>query len=323
MSKKSKNIKLGFALLLMWCFVSAASRVLTGKTEQQLNPVFLCFYITLLANILFIVCCVGKFEQLFSKSVENFKTVLGINIATFGCWFFLFFPFKFLEPAIVSTLTLCVTPFATLMIEKYIHKKNSRYHDYTIAVLLLLMACYLVIIGFLGKTAVQPISGFDNILSIISCIIVSFSLAISNILAKKLSNDGFTPIETLTIRFILLSLLSGVIVLFSGENIILHLSAETSTSIITISLGMLVIPQIFYQNAIRELQPISISFFLPLMPVMVFFMEYYDARLQPNLYTICGIFIVFILSILSSFLRYQKERSSVDKNNTIKSIASN
>jgi drug/metabolite transporter (DMT)-like permease len=306
---QGKKIGLGFLLLLTWCVVSAFSRVYTGAAEQHLNPIALCFYITLLAVLVFTIKSINILSSITKKSLVYYKDVLGINIATVGCWFFLFYPLKFLEPSIVGALTLCVTPLATMILGKFIYnQQGNNLYDYLFSILTCVVAGYLVAIGFAGFTAVKHIPVLQNIISILFCIVVSISLACSNIYAKKLSNVGFSPVETLTVRFILLVLFSGVATLFIHGGRTLGAPSATVSAIIIASFSVIIIPQVVYQSAIRELQPISVAMILPLMPVMTFFIEFYDSRLNPTIYAIAGILAILLMTIFSSTTRYYQEK---------------
>jgi drug/metabolite transporter (DMT)-like permease len=306
---QEKNIKQGFILLLIWCAVSAFSRVYTGETEQHLDPIALCFYITFFSSAVFFFITVKNFKVVLAKSMSCLKDVVGINIATVGCWLFLFYPLKFLEPSIVGALTLCITPLSTAVISNFIYRQQtmSRY-DYIFSLLTFIMACYLIVIVFMDKSAVKHISITENIFSILCCFIVSISLAFSNIFSKKLSNTGFTPAETLTVRFIFTVFVSGIITLFIKDGRMLTTPLMTVSAIGIATLTVIIVPQLVYQSAIRELQPISVAMIAPLMPVMTFFIEFYDARLSPGIYTITGILIILGITTFGTILRYNQEK---------------
>ncbi len=245
------------------------------------------------------------------KIIISHKTIISINLATVGCWFFLFYPLKYLEPSVVGGLILCVIPLSTIIIGKFIyHKQNIAYYDYIIAILVFLMGCYLVAIGFLGDTAVKHIPVLANILSVICCFVVSISLSFSNIHAKKLSDSGFSPLEILSVRFILLTTLSGAITFYLSSGRIFDTISVTMLIVLIAAISVIIIPQILYQSAVRELQPITIAMVLPFMPVMTFLIEFYDKRLSPDVYTIIGIMVIICISITGSILRYKQEKKS-------------
>jgi len=62
---QDKKIKLGFILLIIWCLISAFSRVLTGSIEQQVNPIYLGFYISVISSIFFILLNKKQLKPLF------------------------------------------------------------------------------------------------------------------------------------------------------------------------------------------------------------------------------------------------------------------
>lgn len=310
--QKTKRIKLGFTLVLIWCLVSAFSRVFTGAVEQKISPIALCFYTTL-CSLIFFILLIKNHKEIFHKALARKKEIIVINLATTGCWLFLFFPLKYLEPSIVGALTLCITPIATLIIGRLIYQQQTvNKHDYAISIFTFLVALYLMAIGFFGHTAIKFISTTNNMLSIFCCIVVSGSLALSNIYAKKLNNSGFIPLEILAVRFVLLVFITGIMTFFIKEGRNLDSTYLTVLSIMITTFTVIIIPQIAYQKAIRELQPITVAMLLPLMPVMTYFIEFFDSRLKLTIYPIMGILAVFGITIVSASYRYYNENKISD-----------
>jgi len=220
----------------------------------------------------------------------------------------LLYPLKFVEPSIVSAVTLAITPIATLLVATYLYKKQkSNPIDYGISITLLALSIYLILISFSGKTLVKPTTHIENIFSVICYLIVGIALAFNNIYAKRLSDANFSPIDTLTIRFLLLVILTGILCLFFSQEVVFTLWIIGGVFLCAFSL--IIIPQIVYQISIRELQPISIAITLPFMPVLVFFLEFFDHRVQPQNYTIAGILAIFLIVVSGTIVRYRKEKS--------------
>lgn len=312
---REKRIEFGFFLLLLWCLISAFSRVYTGDAEQLFNPIALCFYVSLFSSIVFILMSIKNFKTIITKVNLHHRDVIGINLSTVGCWFFLFYPLKFLEPSIVSALALSTTPLTTLLVSRFLYRRqNINQHDYIVAMLAFMVAGYLIVIGFLGDTAVKHIPVIANILSISCCYIVSIALAFNNIYIKRLSDTGFLPLEILSVRFFLLVLFSGISILFIKNGRTLDTFSLTFMVIMITAFTVLIIPQLIYQPAVRELQPISIAMVIPIMPVITFFIEFHDARLNPNTGTILGILTILGITLFGTFLRYHREKKYLFKN---------
>src|SRR3990167_8265847 len=245
---KNKHIKLGFILLFIWCLISAFSRVLTGSIEQQLDPIYLGFYVSGISSLFFIIFNMKQLKQLYLKCIAHHKDIIWINITTVGCWLFLLYPLKFVEPSLVSAVTLAITPIATIIASRFIYQKQKSYsYDYTISTTLLLLAGYLIYISFTGNTMIKPASTMENFLSVICYFIVGIALAFNNIYAKRLSDANFTPVDTLTVRFLLLAFLTGFLCLFIRPTMVI--SPWLMKDILLAALSLIIIPQLVYQVA--------------------------------------------------------------------------
>lgn len=121
---------------------------------------------------------------------------------------------------------------------------------------------------------------------------------------------GFMPIEILTIRFLLLTIVTGIITWFTKEKSGYDSVYMTMISITVVAVTVIIVPQLAYQKAIRELQPITVAMVLPLMPVMTYFIEFFDSRLNPTIYPIMGILGVFGITLISSVYRFYFENKA-------------
>src|SRR5215216_650680 len=92
--------------VLGYCLISAFSRVFVSNLLQIQNPATLFFYIFTLGTLLFAIANIRGYFSLFAKLKSNIKNIIYLNITTMGSWLILAYPLKFIEPAIVSTITL-------------------------------------------------------------------------------------------------------------------------------------------------------------------------------------------------------------------------
>lgn len=73
---------------------------------------------------------VDRFPIVFSKLKSNTKNLVYLNIITLGSWLSLAYPLKFIEPAIVSTITLGIGPILSLLISDKLYKKDENSISY-------------------------------------------------------------------------------------------------------------------------------------------------------------------------------------------------
>jgi|GEM_PF-6539643 len=309
----------GFISIGIWCFTCALASVFTGSLEQTEEPSVICFYVFSLASLIFFILNHKHLTDLSVKARKEMKNVLWMNITTAGSWYFFMYPLKYIEPAIVDAIIFGAIPISTLLIARVIYKKQiASLRDYIISGTIALTIIYFIGICFLGKTSAHFPSWKSAFISIVFCILGGISLAFNNIYAKKLSESGFTPLDTLTVRFLLLIFLSGF--MMHGLSSSFPWGTELLKNSLIVTLTLVIIPQLAFQIAVRDLQPLSIAIILPLMPAVVFFIQFADSRLHPSIWSIGGITVICLFSIMGAVFRYQTERkvtSSIKNQNTL------
>lgn len=298
---------IGIICLFGWSFFSALARVLTSSISQYIDPIVLCFYTFLLATLVFMFCNFKNIKNIFSKINEgkNRANAIYLNITTFGAWFFLIYPLKYIEPAIVSTVTLGLGPIATIILGSTIHKKESATtFDIFIAALLFSVILYTIFLCFSGKALLQNLNTNTLILVISSCFIVGFATAAGNIYIKKMSDGNLSPTEILSIRFILTIFLSGLLMI--GKNGNLFISSQDFIDIIIIAICLIILPLYLVQISLKLLDAISVSIGASIMPILVIIFEVLENKISLSFSTVLPIIITTLLVLSGVYIRYKK-----------------
>lgn len=306
MNKKSTTI--GLIAIWGWCFFSALSRVLTSHVTQQIDPAVICFYTFIFSSLLFNVLNSRNSRNTMSKlkDDDNRKNIILLNITTFGAWFFLIYPLKYIEPAMVSTITLGISPFATLVFAYFIYQKMElNIFDIVISLMMLAIVFYIIYLCYSGVTMIGKVPLMNLVYAIVSCLIVGFATTASNIFAKKLSNNQFKPIEVLASRFFLTVILSGIITVSMGKSLLV--SYVDIENIAMLSVILVIFPLYLGQVGIKELEPITVAITAPLMPVLVLVFELIDHQ-HFSILAIISTIMICVLVILSVSVHYQKNK---------------
>lgn len=294
----------GFIAIIIWCAVSAGAYVFAGYIEESVNPTLLCFGVFLVTTLFFGLTNFKKAIQIKRKYKDNLKNIMLVNITTFGCWFLTLYPLKYIEPSIVNSVILTALPIATLIIGYVLStNKNVNNIDYIVSALLFFGIFFLALVCFSQKSAMKNISLHDALIAFMSCVGGGIFLAINNIYTKKLSNNGFSPFDILTVRFVLITIIAGILSYsMIGQ---LH-NIKLLLDILIIAGSLIIVPQIVFQYSLRDLEPITISIVAPLMPILVFFSEFYNKQLHPTTWTIAGVAYISVISIVGTIIRYRK-----------------
>lgn len=304
MNSNIKESRLGLFAMLAWCVVSAFADVFTGAMASVIDPTLLCFGIFFYASLFFLILNVKNLTLIYQKIVAHFKTVVKINVATFAIWYLTIYPLKFIEPSIVGAIILATMPIATLIMGALMnYDKKLNKQNVIISILLFVGIIFLAIIVLNHKSGIQHFSFLFTLLSLIGCVAAGVALAINSIYTKRLSKEGFSPFDILTFRFILTVLITGVLAHKSLPEIFHH---AIGWHIVILAFMLIIIPQTFFQYALRELEPITTAIIAPLKPVLVFPLELLNRELILTPWTILGVAYLSIVSIGGTLIQYKR-----------------
>ncbi|MCW8471341.1 hypothetical protein OQJ19_11860 [Fluoribacter gormanii] len=97
---------------------------------------------------------------------------------TFGAWY----PLKFIQPAMVSSITMALGPISTLVLSWFIYKNNKINNvDRVVSFLLLIVILFISILCFANITTLTSLDPLRVFLAVISCFVVGFSTAAGNL----------------------------------------------------------------------------------------------------------------------------------------------
>lgn len=305
---KNNGAKIGFLFGFLWCLTTAFSNVATGSVEQNISPLIVCFFTFSVSCIFFLLCNIRNTSALTKKTMVHLSDAVQLNFTTLGCWFFWLYSLKYIEPAIAGAIVLGIRPISTIILGVFLYKdQRILISDYIGSFFLFLAVIYLSYLSISQKSAITNTEGTLNIiLSLISCVVSGILLSANTIYTKRLSNAKFSAIEILSIRFIFSILILGLFIFFSNSTAI-EFSSYFIFSIALLSFSLIIIPQYLFQLSVAKLEPISIAIISPLMPILSFFFQYTDQRLQPTWWTIIGVTLIFFIVVANTMLRYKAE----------------
>lgn len=309
------NIFVGVSALFICCLVSAFSRVFTSDLLQQFDPIAFCFYTFTLGTLVFIALHFNHYTSLLKKIKSNLKNIFWLNVTTMGSWIFLTYPLKFIEPAIVSTITFGVGPILCLLLAGTFYKRNNNpFLDYLVALGLLITIGCVMKLTLSGKTAVvDNATLLCKITALLCCVIVGMSVVINSFQTKKLILNGLSPLDILVCRFYLLLLVSGLITFHHNHHAIIGFFNK---DILFSSIIFVILPLYLIQIGQRELEPITVSVIMPFMPVLTFLFELSDKRLIVVSNTLYAILATLFFILLGTFLRYRNESMTEHRSNS-------
>jgi drug/metabolite transporter (DMT)-like permease len=299
---------LGFLAVLGYCVSLAFAQVFASHLLQTVDPFSFCFYTFTLGTLAFLIYHHKHLRNLYPKLKNNLLTVFWLNITAVGSWLFLVYPLKYINPGIVSTITLGTGPIIVLLFN-LIHRENkSPTSEVLVASGLFLSILFIIIQCLLGQNAVSPSPLLNRILSVIFLLIVSVSVVFGTLQNRQLVKAGFSAMDILCVRFLFLIAASGLIMLFYHHT---HISIEllrsfVYPSILLAALTFVIIPMSLIQIGIQRLDPLTIFIMVPFLPILTYFLYILNTRTPMVQDTFFLIIIILALVLIGTYIRYKR-----------------
>lgn len=234
----------------------------------------------------------------------SWHDTISMNVTTALAWSCYFFALKWLEPSIANTLFSGIAPFTVIILNtlgiSISRPTPSSFSQKLMQVGLLASLAALVLIvvfGFSGLGTVdKPTALLGTALALISGVLITVSL----MYCKRLNERGASPEALLGTRFIGLIILAGSFLV--TETTVENLpDLETAATLVPIATILIVAPVYLQQIGIARIGPLNAKIIATLGPVLVFFMQFFDDRIDWSLPTFCAICTYSIFALASNF----------------------
>lgn len=295
MNKIRDKYILGVIALVLSAFLTAASQVYYGNKVQAVHPFLftgISFFIT--------TCYFQWFSRKESFSYRWNKTrfsLLKLNLSSMLAFMGFYFALKYIEPAIVSSLEMGVGPLFVVFIA-LLQRQRVNIGNSMIAVGTLLTTILLIYAVFMGQSAVKVHWDIYLLLGVIASITAGLGAVLSTIYSKELSRMGWTSSMILSKRFYGIILLSFI---FTYDLILDYLAGNIGW-ILLVTLSGVLIPMYLLQKGIQYCATFVVMMSLSFIPVITFFLQMFDPRLEWSNLTLIGVILLCCLGILSVYI---------------------
>lgn len=302
MLKKLSGPELGVLLVGAFNLIGAFQEVYLGNLFQTLDPVLVMVTTFFITAFLFVALEIRRLPTLVNVCKTHFKAVLLVNASTTMSWLGFFMALKYLEPAIVSAMCFAVGPVLTTAGSRFLRPEvpllrlETISAGGTLAGLVILAASTLTGTSSIGSLSL-PIAALGLGLSATSAL----GIMGNTFFQKRLSEAGLTAQQVMCLRFWMLILVGTFLVpdFTLGE----INSNEFILQSLFIAVFTVVLPLYILQLGIERLEPITVSLILATMPIVTFFLQLFDSRLVPSFYTLIGVTLCLVFSVVGIFAR--------------------
>jgi drug/metabolite transporter (DMT)-like permease len=241
-------------------------------------------------------------------TTQQWKDAFALNITTVVSWLSFFYAIKYLEPAVMSAISMSVGPVLTLFLAPIFLPATSFSRGEVFAALGIFSGVLLLTLSSVqGHSAVGILSTRDLIYGLMNCLIGGISIVGNTLYSKRLSDSGWTAGQIMSRRFYLLILVS---LLFGWSSITREtFSSSMIAPFLLISFLGIIIPLYSLQLGIQRCEPLVVSLALSIGPVFSFLLQRFDQRLALSLSSFVGIAFICGFTVVGALFR--SKRSTV------------
>jgi drug/metabolite transporter (DMT)-like permease len=303
---------LGPLFVLIFTLSQSVRDVYFGSVFQRFD----FFVVMLLAfswsTVIFTAVTLIRAPADFAKLREQFGSILVANVTTAVAWTSFFFALTYIDPAICNTihsamgpLTVVVLGMRGVALAKHAAIGRIEYAGYA-GIAASVVALWWVVIGGYSGLVVTNLTASVAGLALLS--VSGISITISLLYCKRLQDRGVGADTVMTVRYVLLILFAGTVVLWQRG----FGSVDTPRQFMVLSAAttvFIVLPLYAYQLGIGRTAPLTAQVIRALGPVFVFALEQLDGRLHYSLPTLACILVYSASVILSNIAHGWTDKS--------------
>ncbi|MBS9438281.1 EamA/RhaT family transporter [Photorhabdus noenieputensis] len=292
---------------VIFCLISAAFDVFVAYLTQSVNSAIVIFYCFISSTLLFMAISIYKgFDQLIVKVRKNTLLVLIINVSILLNWGGLIIALRFLEPAIVGVASVACGPAITILLSSFIDKDEAKTEKLEVVIswLVLIGVGVMLVNSFLGNSGLSSTSIQDRIIGIVSVICGAVGTVLYTIFSKKLFKEKWQTYEILSVRSILMVVLSFFYVSISDVSLSLDIEIILPMSILVI-IGHL-LPIYLVLKTINAITPLHVSLLFLLLPVFTILFQYLDSRIAFSVESLIAASVIVSLLIILGVSKIKK-----------------
>lgn len=295
----------GLLAVFLFSILTASLDVYAGYVLQQIEVsilVFICFTVT--ASIFFTKEALQR-KNVFGVIKRYPRDVLALNLTTTVSWLGLFYALKYLEPAIVSVISIAIGPLCTILLGYFLRRDAK--------VLRMELLCaggiFLITIGLSwlslsGKSGIGSTTPGAIFAGLFAAVLSGSAAAANIVFSKRLSERKVSVSSIMSIRFFLIIAIAFALSYFHFQEVIWRVDIIISALVISI-IGT-VLPLYLLHIGIEKIEPITVSFIVMTAPIFTFLLQGFDQRLETSWPSLIGILLIMTLVYVTSIIRYKR-----------------
>ena len=293
--------KVGIYALLGSAVLTSISQVFYAHHVQSVHP-FLFTGISFLITALYFQLFAATQKMTVHWATDK-KPLFKLNIASALTFLSFYFALKYVEPAIVSALEMGVAPLFLVVLLLLQRQKISK-RKWLISIGTLAACLLLIWAVFSGASGIGMMLSFELLLGIFASIVAGIGAVFCSEYSKELSNRGWSSSMILAKRYI------AIIIISIGftYDIIIPYFMDNIVWILLVTVGGVLLPNYLLQKGIQYTNTFLVMMSLSFIPVLTFFFQLFDTRIQFSVVTCIGVLLLFLCGC-SSLQEEQHEKA--------------
>lgn len=287
--------RVGIALGLLFCLISAAFDVYVAFVTQTLSTLLVVFYCFIASALSFLICalCRGA-VSLYSKLYGDWRLVAIVNLAVLLNWGGLFYALRYLEPAVVGIASVACGPALTLFLSLF-DKRSAKAVRADVVVSGLVLVCMgiMLINSFTGESGISTTTSGQRLLGIVSVMVCAFGTVMYTVFSKKMFAREWAIYEILAVRNV--AMIGVCVVGLSVTGVGFSLERELVLPVSVLVVFGHLLPIYLIQKTIYYLSPLHVSLVLLTLPVFVLLLQYLDARVEFSVASVVAVSLIVLL----------------------------
>lgn len=297
----------GAVFVLGYTLMNAGKSVFEGHVLVSLTPAFIAFNCFVLAQIVYI----GLHRDgrgLINRVRAHPGKVLIINLTTLLSWLAVLYALASLEPVVVNGIVVGAIPLVTLALAPWLRPNVPIVTAEKIAA----FGCCASVIA-LTIVSMQGLSGLGTlapavvIAGVVAALLTAFGVATNTYATRALTDAQFTSADIMSVRFTLLNIAAGSILLTHGGWS--PYTAEVLAIILVLTVVGVFLGIYWLQIGIARTEPMTVSLLFATNLIFTFVAQFLDPRIAVSWPSFSAILMLTAFTIYGTWAAFVRRAS--------------
>lgn len=285
----------GAFFVLGYTLMNAGKSVFEGHVLVSLAPAFIAFNCFVLAQIVYIALHRDRRGLLARVRAQPGK-VLAINLTTLLSWLAVLYALASLEPVIVNGIVVGAIPLVTLALARWLRASVPILPSEKIAA----FGCCISVIG-LTIVSMQGLSDLGVlapavvITGTIAALLTAIGVATNTYVTRALTDGGFSSADIMSVRFTLLNIAAGSILLIKGGWT--PYTPEVLGIILVLTVVGVFLGIYWLQIGIARTEPMTVSLLFATNLIFTFLAQLLDPRIAVSWQSFAAILVLTAFTV--------------------------